>query len=180
MWSIFVPLSPRLFLYYLFNYSLRVVVKVQLPHLYCCGLQSHIAWWHFFCTVALFSRFPMVHNIVFVSDKHTLVFQPSLTLYVLPLVTESTISHSFHYPCDNNHGVSLHLKFSNVSDQVLVVSLFSASLWLPSFGNFNILLWQSSLEWNPHSLLLTVLLEVVVPSLLLYQLPVYNFGRAAW
>ena len=64
----------------------------------CCGVQSPIAHWHHFCTMALVSGLLTVRNIVFVSDKHTLVFQPSLTLYVLPLVTESTILTSFHYP----------------------------------------------------------------------------------
>ena len=127
-----VPLSPHFVLCYLFNYPLRVVAKVQLPHPLLWSAKSNCPLTPFLHHGAGFrltnSGLITVRNIVFVSDKHTLVFQPSLTLYVLPLVTESTISHSFHYPCDNNHGVSLHLKFSNVSDQVLVVSLFSASL----------------------------------------------------
>ena len=101
-----VPLSPHFVLCYLLNYPLRVVAKVQLPHPLLWSAKSNCPLTQFLHHGAGFrvtnSGLRMVRNIVFVSDKHTLIFQPSLTLNVLPLVTESTISTSFHYPCDNN------------------------------------------------------------------------------
>jgi hypothetical protein len=95
----------------------------------CCGVQSPIAHWHHIGAgfPVINSGLPKVRNIVFVSDKHTLVldkhtlvFQPSLTLFVLPA------------PCDRVYNLNI-IPLSSWKRIKLYPSIWNSPTFLTKF-----------------------------------------------
>jgi len=160
--------------------SLYLWRRYNLPIL-CCTVRSLTGPWHHFCTDVLISGLPYVRNNMLIFDLHTSIFQASLTLYVLPLVTESKISDPFHYPFDNNQGVSLHFQYFSVSDQVLVPILcirllLTAFLRELQLFSVTILPWAEATSFAVDCPPWGCLLKFVAVSVT----AVYNFGRAPW